>query len=390
MSGAPIYLHIPGDHVALEALADSVDRTLLSELRACESALSGNETNFEPSWGGAAADAFFRAGNELQREIQSSVSNFVARLGEVIRAYAWRLDRGKDLFAGYADSASRYGLIVQGEYILAPTRRDPNDADAPCSVTDIVGPEPVIPGAGSVFALFEEIADHVGTWHGEHIAWVAEHFGALFAGAPAAAGLSKLLDHFAVTEPALFAEAMSSANHGVVANIEGLKEHHAAEMLHRQQFLRDQRNNNLAVRQSQDAASGRRLTRGILEVEQSLANWSRTGSVLRGLGAAGTVADTWQGLSSGESWGTSASGLLGSYVGAQTGFRIGAQIKPLGLLGGIGGGIVGAIVGSGVGKGLWDQDNGEYQPAVPLGLCESVESWLTNPGELSVNSPRLA
>ncbi|GAA1326962.1 hypothetical protein ACFSWE_12185 [Leucobacter albus] len=386
MSGAPIHLRIPGDHVALESLADALDKDLLSELRDCEERLRVNEVNFEPSWGGAAADAFFEASQELRADIESSVSNYVAKVGEVIRAYAWKLKRGKGLFEGYADTASRYGLVVQGEYILAPTRRDPNDASAPCATTDIVGPEQIVPGAGSVFALFDEIAERVGNWHGENKLWIAEHFGRLFNEAPAASGLSRLLEHFKMNEPTLFTEAMAGAQHGVDAKLERLHERSAHLSEAHSRFMQDLRDNNFAVKQGEDAVSGRRLTRGLQQVEQSIVNWSKAGTVLNGLGAAGVVTATWQEVSAGESWGNIASGLGGGYVGARTGFSIGARVA--GLPGSIVGGLLGGLAGSGVGKGLWDNDNGAYAPAIPLGVREGIEDWFTNPGALSANTPK--
>lgn len=59
-----------------------------------------------------------------------------------------------------------------------------------------------------------------------------------------------------------------------------------------------------------------------------------------------------------------------------------------GLPGSIVGGLIGGLAGSGVGKGLWDNDNGAYAPAIPLGVREAIEDWFTNPGALSANTPK--
>lgn len=387
MSGKPLYLHIPGDPTALEALADALDQVLLTELRDREETLRSNEINLEPSWGGQAADAFILSSKQLSSDIQKKVSDFVSRSGEVIRAYAWRLKRGSALFADYADTAARYGLVVQGEYILAPTRRDLNDADAQCLITDVVGPEQIIPGAGSVFELFREITESVGRWHGENTLWIAENFSPLMQASTSAAGLSQLLDRFEASEKTLFDAALAGRKHTVDDRIAALAEKTKVSAEQLERFNKSLRVGNEELRAAQEGVSGRRLRRGLEEAEEALQSWSKKGSVLRGLGAAGAVVDAWENVSEGQSWGEALSGFSGAVAGAEIGARLGARGGLVGVIVSSG---VGAVVGSGVGQLLWGVNDGPYEPAMPLGVREEIESWWANPGALSVNSPKMA
>lgn len=387
MSGKPLYLHIPGDPTALEAFADALDQVLLTELRNREETLKANEVNLEPSWGGQTADAFISSAKELSNDIQKKVSDFVSRSGEVIRAYAWRLKRGRALFAGYADTAARYGLVVHGEYILAPTRRNPNDADAQCLVTDVVGPEQIIPGAGSVFGLFREITESVGRWHGENALWIAEHFNPLMQASTSAAGLSRLLDKFEASEKTLFDAALAGRKHSVDKRIATLGENAKVSAEQFERFNASLRVGNDELRISQDGVSGRRLRRGLEQTEEALEAWSKSGSVLRGLGAASAVVDAWENMSEGQSWGEALSGFSGAVGGAEIGARLGARSGLVGVIVSSG---VGAVVGSGVGNMLWGVNDGPYDPALPLGVREEIESWWANPGARSATGPKQA
>lgn len=386
MTGGPIYLHVPGDEASLEALADALDKALLGELRDREEALRVASLNFEPSWGGQAAEAFFASTVELRSDIQSKVSDYVARVGEVIRAYAWRIKRAKNTFADYADAARRVGLVVQDEYILAPTRRNANDPNAPCLITDVPETE-VISIHGSRIGLFSEIAQNVGIWHSEHQVWVADHFGPLMEAADDASGLAKLLEHFKVTEASIVSQAIGGANHGVTNKIAELAESVGKQTEKLEKFTNALKSGSYELVKAQEGATGRQVARGLMQIEQSLTNWSGAGSVLKAIGPAADVIATWEDVSDGESWGGLGAGAAGGFVGAEAGAKLGSRG---GLVGTFAGSVLGAWIGSGSGNWLWDRDNGEYNPAIPLGTREAIMSWLTRPGVLSVDDPKLA
>lgn len=389
MSGSPINLHIPGDHVALEELADALDTTLLDELRSREDTLSANEINFESSWRGKSADAFVACCLELKQDIDAKVSEYVADVGEVIRAYAWRIKRGKDLFADYADAATQGKLIVQGDYILPPTARRLDDASLPCSVTDI---DPDLIYMPDPFELFSEITQKVGEWHGEHKVWVATYFGPLMQSSDSASGLSKLLDNFEANEFTLFTGALEGSKHKVGDLTSTLQESLAQHEADYDRFTKALHAGNYQLKQAAEAVTGTEFQKYIDGLEESLGDWRKAGSVLKSAGPVATVAESATELLSGEGVGKTAAGIGGGAAGAAAGANWGAKFgggNPISkaLLTGVGAG-VGTLLGSGLAKSAWDVIAPPKDKTVPLGVREEIIDWFANPGDLHTGQAR--
>ena len=382
MSGVPVSLHISGDAVALELLADAVDGRLLQEMRAREAALESNEVNFASYWSGRAADAFATCCSELQHDFESKVSRFIASAGEVIRAYAWRIRRGKDTFADYADRASQAGLVVQSNHVLPPTPRAANDMSMPCSVTDV---DPAIMRIPSPFEVFDEIALRVREWHEDHALWIMTYFGPLMQQADGASDISRLLDRFEVTEYDLFSSAIESAEHRALDRVAELLAQTAEHQTSVEQFERARHAGLYEVDGNGKLVGRDELQRGLQRVEKSLDNWRATQTVLRTAGPAATVVEAVTDVMNGGEYGEIAFGAAGSAAGAAAGARASYRFGIVGMI--IGGG-VGAGLGSSQGKSGWEVLGPTSGAHLQLGAREEILHRLTNPGQLTSDQPR--
>lgn len=383
MSGAPVSLHISGDVNALEELADSVDGRLLQEMRAREAALQANEINFASCWSGKAADAFAACCRELQQDFDARVSRFAASTGEVIRAYAWRIRRGKETFADYAARATQAGLVVQSNYVLPPTPRALNDVSMPCSVTDV---DPASMQFPSPFEVFDEISSLVAQWHQDHTLWIMTYFGPLMQQADGAAEISRLLDRFEISEYDLFSAALAGSELKVTERVAELR---AASAEHRASFERFERARHAHLYEVSDNGKligANELQRGLLRVEEALDNWSKVSTVLKVAGPAATVAETTTDVLNGEEYGRTAFGATGGAAGAAVGAK---AFTKLGIWGVVIGSGLGAALGGTSGKWAWSAVDETSGAKLQLCAREEILHRLSTVDQLSSDQPRM-
>lgn len=194
-----INLKIPGDPDGLHSLADWLDPKIKAPTASLTDGLAQLIWDTPMFWRGESASAFQLAAKNVRIGVEP-LGSYAADAAETIRAYARRLSRGRQTFAGYADIAYQNWLTVVGSIIEPPVA--PTQFAAPAGTPrptergpngECLSPLPVGGYEDSVLC-YQKLDKSVSKWWAELRAWVDDHFAPLIARAVEFEGLSVTFD----------------------------------------------------------------------------------------------------------------------------------------------------------------------------------------------------
>lgn len=164
-------LTIPGKPSDIRAAAHWLDPGLAGPLDDASVELAAMVTDAQYYWTDESGYAFTDATQAVRRG-NFAVPEYAKDAAEAMRAYAGRLERGREEFDGYADYAKRHGLTVCGEVIWFPATSlricpDPNGPDSP-ELREWKKYQAKVD-------VYNELSSKVGTWWGELDVWIGEH-----------------------------------------------------------------------------------------------------------------------------------------------------------------------------------------------------------------------
>lgn len=170
-STGPIDLKIAGDPAALYELSRSLSR-VEGKLAGVEKRLGIMPGNVGFFWQGKSFDSFSETTGQ-HAAAAAQIAAYAKEASSVIDAYGGLIERGRNHFADYADSAKHAGLMaIEGYWIHPPSAPDlTGAADQPDEVTKEAHRLKV--------DLFKEIRTLVSTWRADADAWIDTYFGPL-------------------------------------------------------------------------------------------------------------------------------------------------------------------------------------------------------------------
>lgn len=201
-----IDLEVPGDTGSVYDLADFIDTRVGEAMRTLDGALPALRVESSYFWYGMSADAFRNLVYDVEKELGEAAS-YLARVGEALRAYARRLERGRERFDDLLDEATQQWCYRRGREIIPPDPPVPqmyatDGPPPPPSRTitydwgsiSVTRAEPLPPGwYEDAKGWVEKTADEVGQWWEDLANWVAEHLGPLIAEADDLSALPRIL-----------------------------------------------------------------------------------------------------------------------------------------------------------------------------------------------------
>ena len=181
-----IDLTIPGDPASIYSLAEWLSGTVSTAATEIKDRLNKTAGDSGEFWEGRTGEGF----RETARSVASGadpVQVYASDAAEVFRAYARRLERGKEEFDGYIDEALASALIV-GENTISHPMPPKTYVTRPGQAAPIEfgpGGECIIPLSGEAYQaaleLFDRIGESVGSWWGDLDNWINEHIVPLIA-----------------------------------------------------------------------------------------------------------------------------------------------------------------------------------------------------------------
>lgn len=175
-----IDLEIPGNPAALYDLANWLDANpskITNELHKSLGKLKNDSGSY---WLGDSGEAF-RDSVKVVEDAMDPVDIYSKDAGEVFRAFAGRIVRGREKFADYAANARDKGLIVSDNKITVPppppVYASPAGSPPPSpwlvDGTCVKAWEPG--GWQKAYEFFQKTAKDVGNWWGELDNWIDDH-----------------------------------------------------------------------------------------------------------------------------------------------------------------------------------------------------------------------
>lgn len=210
-------LTIPGDSAALQALADWLDPGLAGPLDDARNALDSTQSESQMWWLGQSGSAFRQTAGKISGGIDP-VDNYSRDAAEVFRAYARRLQRGRDRFADYLDDARDKYLLVAGNVVSLPMppKQYIGPAGSPPPIEYGPNGECIAPRPNGWFEeavkCYRQIARDVGNWWGDLADWVVEHMLPLIGRASDFDELKQVTDILATGNEVLFGSLIDLSN----------------------------------------------------------------------------------------------------------------------------------------------------------------------------------
>ncbi|MFD5598780.1 WXG100 family type VII secretion target [Leucobacter sp. NPDC058333] len=381
---AQIDLHIPGDSSAIYALGAWHGTRVGTSIEFMVEQLRRTQSDVQYSWEGESVQAFHTASSVHATELKK-LAEYLQKVQETLEAYADRLTRGKEHFAGYADEAAAAGMTVtDGRYISPPVK--PLDAATMGSLTpaaerDAASAKRAYENAA---LLFEEIRSLVEEWNLDTLDWIETNFDPLIEQIGEFDRLRGLLDYFEVNGFAFVSAGLSLGETLASRRLGNFRSEQARLQEEIETGQKNTRSGHPARKElGQEYRESKHEKRTALERASRHVSWlDPTTKVLQGAGTVTDLVEAGVKLSEGEPLTTVAvgfaGGVAGGVVGAKAGASIGAQVGaaegPLGLvigsaIGAAAGGALGGLIGSGAAEATWET-------AAPLKVRDAIEEGL--------------
>ena len=357
-------LTVSGDHAAVTGLAKWLDPELAEPLVTADLDMAYTWGDSQQYWTGQSGDAFRGAAMEIRKR-SSDLPGFVRDVAEVLRAYANRLERGQADFDDYLAQASTGGLTVVGNLVMPPTttlQYCPAD-NAPAG--DVKEYQRYL----DALELYNDIAEHVGTWHGELEAWIAENLAPLTAEVEKFSSLSGLFTGLKVDNDDVVDLALEYASARTDRDLRDYRQAAQSMQADAEMFGDHLRSGNPALRAAAEAANPREMRAGLAALNEAIGGVTKYSKLIPVVGGVIDVVSAGVEIADGGSASSVGVGLLaGAGGGALAGTIIaGVAIPPVGVALIVGG--AAAAAGAG-GTWLWEA-------AVPLDVRESIDDFFT-------------
>ena len=296
--------------------------------------------------------------------------------GEVLRAYANRLQRGQEYFDELLLQAAARGLRVSGTLVAPPLT-----SLSECPHTD--SPREDIEEYQEYVAkvtVYNELATLVGTWWGELEAWLFEHMVPLLNGIEGFENLPSVLRDLAlgnedVVDFALTHESVRTRNDLLVYRTTASRMQSAAD-----RFSAGLKSGNPAVKAAAIKADPRSIRGGLRELTDDLAKVTKVSKVIPVAGGILTIVTAGVEIAEGGSPSSVGVGVLAGVGGGAGGGSLvatlaaiaGAAAPPVLVAVGV---TVGSIAAGQLGRWM-------YEAWIPLDVRETVNDFFLNPPSL--------
>lgn len=364
-------LTIPGDANAVHTLADWLDPKLADNVHETYDALRGMASESQMHWLGESGSAFRQSTNKVADGIDP-VDSYSRDAAEVFRAYAQRLKRGKETFAGYADDARNDWLIVTGNIISMPMppKQYITAPGAPLPVEYGPNGECIAPRPAGWYEeatkTYKRIANDVGKWWGDLEDWITEHMVPLIARATDFDTLNAVTTTLQKGNEVIFNSLLGTSNlpwEEQLAQFETSAREYQTDFDKFHERLRsgDPRVKSLAV-----GTSKAEILAHIDDLDTKIKGLKIGTRILPGIGTAIDVGGAVVDVANGGSISTAGAGLLGGAVG---GGAVALAASGSAIPGGVivvAGAIVAVVVAEGA-KWAWES-------SVPLDVREAIDT----------------
>lgn len=372
-----IDLTIPGDVGAIRALADWLAPSLKDAVVESDVDLVWLHTDSEHYWSGMAGMAFRNVVQDIRRPLMP-ISSYLGDAASVFRAYANRLERGRDDFQTMKDQASTAGFTVAGNRVHAPST----------SLTYCPGPgapaedRQEYAGYLNRIELYKTLSSYVGTWWGELEAWIAENMVPLAVQIDEFGAIRNPLEGLTVGNDAIVTTALDANKRRIDADLRGFRKTANDLQADYQKFKRGLRSGNPALRAASQAANPQEIRAGLNALTENIGRVSRYSKLLPVAGGVVEVVAAGVEIAQGGSPSSVGVGVAGGAAGgALAGWALaGAAIPPVGAALAVGG--VAVAAGSGA---TW-----LYEAWTPLDVRESIDDFFTGAPPRLSNIPSSA
>ena len=376
-------LAIPGVPGDIRSAAQWLDPTVADALINADIELSAMVYDAQTYWTGESGYAFNSAAQAVRRG-NFAVPEFVKNVAEVLRAYAGRLERGREDFDDYIDYAKRHGLTAHGHVIWAPT------------TTLRVCPHPDGPDSPELrewnayqdrVDIYNDLSAKVGTWWGQLDVWIAEQFGGLVAGVDQLKEASTVYDGLVQGNEAVVEFAFDYADARVARDLQAFRSQVSALQADADMYRTALRSGNPALRAAAEAADPRAMRAGVRALNEMIEGVAKSSKIIPVVGTVIDIVATGAQVASGESDSSALAGLAGGIGGGAAAAGIiaaaGVAIPPVGVALMVGGSAV--LAGQGA---TW-----AWEAWVPLDTREAIDAGLddvwdwANPTNWFVDTP---
>lgn len=392
-TSGPIDLKIVGDVSALYDLSRSIS-TVHDRLDDVANRIRVTPENMTFFWKGASFDSFTYAASQHADAI-SIVASFAKDASSIVDAYGGLLERGRNLFSGYADTATAANLTVtDARYIQPPTAPASEAGDTDTKAADAKSKHE------HQVKLFQEIRDLVAMWRADLESWINEYFGPLLGRVSELDAVDDLIknlrDAGLASYDALAAESDKRISEGLSEFLDEQQKHEARWQEHQKdgrsrvpaRIARGEKYDEHAHRAARDSIDADIKKLG---VKDFLVTGGKTAGVLGGI-AAGAY-DIYSGESPskvaagavGGAAGGAAGAWAGGKLGASAGAAVGTFLAP--GAGTVAGAIGGAVVGVGLGAvgGYWGAEGSQtgWESWVSLRSRQAIDEGLLGKYQIS-------
>lgn len=270
-----IEMKIPGDDVGIRALGDWLAPKLKDPVVEMDLEAAYTASNIGTMWSGEASYAFERAIHDV-RGVLAPVAGYLGDAGTVFRAYANRLERGREDFAEWKTNASNNGLTVSGDVIAYPTtwlNYCPGpDADS----ADVKEYEAYL----KRIELYNNISEDVGTWWGNLQKWVGEHFLPLVTKIKDFSNIRDPLDQLSVSNSDVLSTILEYYDQDLNQSLKAYEEVASQAQADYDKFNRGLRSGNPAVKAAAEAANPPEISKGLNAVNEQISELTKYSKIL--------------------------------------------------------------------------------------------------------------
>ena len=360
-------MKIPGDDAGIRTVADWLSPKLKDPVVDMDLEAAYTASNIGTAWTGGASYAFERAIHDV-RGVLSPVASYLGDAGTVFRAYANRLERGREDFAEWKAKAANDGLTVIGDQIVYPTTTLTHYPALDDDSADIQEYQAYLKRV----ERYNKISEDVGKWWGNLEQWISEHFLPLVSRIEDFSNIRSPLDELNVKNSDVLSSILEYYNQDLSQKLKGYEEVASKAQADYEKYSRELRSGNPAVKAAAEAANPPEIGKGLKAVNEQISELAKYSKIL---GRAMPVVDVLfasveiaQGGSPSsvgvEFMGGALAGTL--FAGALATFEV-PPVAAAMAIGGV------AVLGGGAAVWL-------YESAVPLDVRETIDEGLKDFG----------
>lgn len=371
-------LEIDGDPDSIRTMASWLGDKLSQSVQRAVHSISAAGSESSIIWEGESGIEFrLLCGKILDKE--PDTEQFTNDVAEVFRAYAGRLERGREKFDRLLDYARQEKLEVIGREILSPITALLACPAENASQEDV--------DQWNLYArktgVYREIAREVGKWFGEQSTWAAEHFLPLAARSSDQSEFAKFFDALAIKNADVLQGVGEFSKTRLVDALADMRVDAAVKQEIADQFRKQLNSGNPALRAAAQQADHAGMKAEISLLNDRIAVSSRFQKSIPIGGVLVDIVSAVAELRNGASHTSVGAGILGGSVGASVGvglvefagstFVVGGPIAtPVAVASAS---VGGAILTGAAAVWLWEA-------AVPLDIRETIDAGIARSFEV--------